>query len=85
MSERAGVALVLEPEAVSELEHAELLGDQTGERGAHHRARQGLLGDTTRPQVNVIRVPAGQRGHVRSDAVASLVARLRRSYREGLS
>ena len=60
VSEGAGVALVLEPVPISVLEHSELLGDQTGQRRSHHGAGQGLLGYTARPQVNVVRVPAGR-------------------------
>ena len=52
--EGGGPAAVLVPEAVAEAEVVELLADDAGEGGAHHRAGQRDLGDAGRPHVDVV-------------------------------
>ena len=52
--EAAGPAAVLVPESVTEPQGAELLGHQAAEGWADHRAGQRLLGDSSRPDVDVL-------------------------------
>ncbi len=52
--EAAGPASVLVPEAIAVAEGAELLADDAGKCRAHHGAGQGLLGDSSRPQIDII-------------------------------
>ena len=52
--EAAGPSAVFVPEPISATEQVELFAQNAGEGGTDHGARQGLLGDAGRPQVDIV-------------------------------